>query len=328
MLLTVTEHIQMIVSHIEDSLGAIINPISWKDVQKLPLFLQELYQFYTFEIGRNSYLLCICTVDENNTAGEIVKHFRLLSKYWEHSIIYSAQTVSSLERSRLVKARIPFIIPKKQLYLPFIGIDFKEIFPAPKKNVDRLSPMAQVLILGKLYNATWIDESPSQISDILNITKMSIGRAFTEIVNHGFAEINQKGRVKRLHFLEKGQILWEKVSPLLKSPVSSKIKAAFKPEGLEAYQAGLSGLSHYSMLQNPGHQTIAIWNRLTIPDDKRLSKEEITDEYLTIEKWSYNPGIFAKQGVADPLSMYLSLRDSTDERVEMALDELMEAIKW
>ncbi|GEM_PF-3944963 len=42
---------------------------------------------------------------------------------------------------------------------------------------------------------------------------------------------------------------------------------------------------------------------------------------MEIEIWKYDPELFAREGVVDPLSLYMSLKDTKDERVEMALEQ-------
>lgn len=42
---------------------------------------------------------------------------------------------------------------------------------------------------------------------------------------------------------------------------------------------------------------------------------------MEIEMWKYDPELFAWEGVVDPLSLYLSLKNTKDERVEMALEQ-------
>jgi DNA-binding MarR family transcriptional regulator len=49
---------------------------------------------------------------------------------------------------------------------------------------------------------------------------------------------------------------------------------------------------------------------------------------LHVEVWSYPPTLFARDGLVDPLSLYLSLRDTEDERVESALDQMMGDVSW
>ena len=46
------------------------------------------------------------------------------------------------------------------------------------------------------------------------------------------------------------------------------------------------------------------------------------------EIWSYDPKRLAKPPTVDPLSLFLSLRDSVDERIHLQLETLMEEVKW
>jgi hypothetical protein len=47
-----------------------------------------------------------------------------------------------------------------------------------------------------------------------------------------------------------------------------------------------------------------------------------------IEVWSYNPHLLGDDRMVDPLSLYLSLRNSSDERVQQQLEQLIGEIKW
>jgi len=60
--------------------------------------------------------------------------------------------VSSFERKRLINHRVSFIVPGKQLYLPFLAVDLRESFrtvDADTKN--KLGATAQQLFLMHLY---------------------------------------------------------------------------------------------------------------------------------------------------------------------------------
>ena len=49
---------------------------------------------------------------------------------------------------------------------------------------------------------------------------------------------------------------------------------------------------------------------------------------VEVEVWNQDPGILGSNGSVDPLSLYLSLRKTDDERIQIALDELMRKIQW
>jgi hypothetical protein len=51
-------------------------------------------------------------------------------------------------------------------------------------------------------------------------------------------------------------------------------------------------------------------------------------ESQEVEVWSYNPELLSGGQIVDRLSLYLSLKDNEDERVEAALEHMMEAVSW
>jgi hypothetical protein len=47
-----------------------------------------------------------------------------------------------------------------------------------------------------------------------------------------------------------------------------------------------------------------------------------------VEVWSYEPDLLSDGPAVDRFSLYLSLRDDTDERVQSALAEMMRGVTW
>lgn len=89
------------------------------------------------------------------------------------------------------------------------------------------------------------------------------------------------------------------------------------------------------MLAQPRTQTYAV-NRGTAKaleagdvviarDAPSLADEEGS---WTIEVWSYDPAPLSVDGVVDPLSLSLSLRDDPDERVQGALRRMVDGLPW
>ena len=77
------------------------------------------------------------------------------------------------------------------------------------------------------------------------------------------------------------------------------------------------------MLNAPRLITYAIWN-------KCFDKEKLTNELIDFEKqvrlelWAYDPKLFSDEDTADCLSVALSFEDNHDERLDEAVEELIE----
>ena len=52
------------------------------------------------------------------------------------------------------------------------------------------------------------------------------------------------------------------------------------------------------------------------------------DDRVEVQTWTYDPNILAESGVIDRLSLYLSVRGNSDERVAQAAEELLETFEW
>jgi hypothetical protein len=95
--------------------------------------------------------------------------------------------------------------------------------------------------------------------------------------------------------------------------------------------AGLTGLAVYTNLAEPNIPVIAVassaWPDLRnrFPTAVAVSSESPVVE---IEVWTYPPKAVSDGATVDRLSLYLSLSGTADERVQAALDELLDGMKW
>ena len=85
------------------------------------------------------------------------------------------------------------------------------------------------------------------------------------------------------------------------------------------------------MLAPPKIETRAVlsgsWKR--IAETLALRPATGLDENrIEVQTWTYDPQRLARDGVVDRLSLYLSARESPDERVAQAAGELLETIAW
>ena len=46
------------------------------------------------------------------------------------------------------------------------------------------------------------------------------------------------------------------------------------------------------------------------------------------EIWSYSPSLFGIKGIVERFSLFLSMRGDNDERIQSALEGMMEQVEW
>jgi DNA-binding MarR family transcriptional regulator len=307
----------------------------WADASRLPFYLQDLYTFNRAEVLGKPCLLMMCRAANGETPAVVHKHWKVVSSRYSGDVIYVVEGVSSFNRKRLIEQRVPFLVPGNQLYLPMLGIDLREYFKQSKKSEKQwLSAAAQVLVLRELLGSDTSALPAKELAFLLGYSAMTLTRAIKELVDRGLAMAEMVGREKHLAFSDHGHELWAKAKHYMHSPIKKCIWVAEHNyhqlvEGVKAKKAGESALAEYSMMADPKNRVIAI-NTSEWPGIKTLMKIDERDERdvdcIQIELWRYNPGGITTDESVDPLSLWLSLEYTKDERIEMARDELIENI--
>ncbi len=332
--------IDKLVKYVHDTLGITVSVRKWEQDAFLPYFLQDNYDYHLARINGLEVLLMIEVGDEGHSPGTVHKHMEQVGKTWGGKIVYVREQISSFERKRLIEAGIPFIIPGNQLFMPMLALDLREYFRRPKqKNIHRFSPATQALALYWIYNSpVSVLESrktPTEMAGILGYSKMTLSRAFKEI-DAALAEINPVEAPGNLQYYDlPGYEFWQQLQPYLHSPVKRRcyLLRLDLEENL-GLRAGLTALAAYSMLAEPSQEVYALgqseWKVLQ-HNRQNLILDRPDAEALVVEIWGYQPSVFSaygKDGAVDPLSLYLSLKGSSDERIEKALEELLQGIQW
>lgn len=327
-----------LIKYLHEILNVNVSLDQWQDGSRLPLFLQDDYVYFRARVYGLELLLMVDPNHEERPPSIVGAHLEQVRSQWGGEVVYVRERISSYIRKRLIEAGIQFIVPGNQLYLPVLAVDLREYFHGRRKRIHRLSPAAQALALYWVYNGSgpgreWT--TPTEMAHILDYTKMTMSRAFKEVegvLNEAFKA--EKADAAKRDYLQ-GRELWERLQPFLRNPVGSRHyfpKTNFDQSiGL---RSGLTALAVYSMLAEPIHETYAIsrndWNILK-PKDEIPVLEHIESHVVEVEIWSYPPKLFVQyglRGTVDPLSLYLSMKESSDERVEIALEELLGGVRW
>jgi len=319
--------IEKIAAYILQTLGmkVVLAPY---DAGALPYFLQSNYSFLTATIGEQKFLLMCDQQKIPLTPLAIRKHCELVREHWHNPVAYAAAAMASYHRIRLIRQQVPFIIPGRQLYLPFMGMAFSETGKKADKEFSELSLPAQLLILGVLNKRIGEPLTLERVCSFLGYSRMSIIRAFDELEYFALArrEIQCDGKGKQLIFTVTGQTLWQQALPLLKTPLRRVVGIEALPSDLSACLAGINALAQKTMLAEQSQAEYAITQK-SFNGLKNIERIPKASAPVLLQIWTYPPSLFSNNTV-DPLSLYLSLKSDPDERVQMALDELLKGIPW
>ena len=319
--------------YLNDSLGV---PTSgdhaWSGRRTLPYYLRDHFELRELAILGTPVLLAVNRHPGGLSPADIRTWLGKIHSLAGKPAIYVTESMASYERKRLIEQKVPFIVPGNQLYLPDLGLDLREYFrqrrAAPQ---SALSPSAQALLIKALLRPHWEEVwHPSEAAGDLGYTAMTISRAVAELVAAELAEVRKAGRSRHLVMNRSARETWELALPLLRSPVQRIVwTEAPIPISAGFRVAGLSALAKLSMLNEPRNAVVAVgrsaWQALR-PLPQPLP--EATAEARQIQLWNYSPALQPATDTVDPLSLILSLQDSTDDRVLTALDEAKEQLPW
>jgi DNA-binding MarR family transcriptional regulator len=322
---------QRIGPYLRETLGAEVLPLPWAEASRLAPFLAERYRFFQASILDHPVLFMTDLSPSEESPANIRKHISQVHAKSDWPIIYVRDRVTAYNRKRLIEQRVPFVVPGNQMYLPDLGIDLREHFRKQVVTQPQFRPATQALVIHALLRDREGPLAATELAPELGYSSMTLSRAFDEIEAAELGESRPAGRERFLHFAAPRRELWKRAQPFLKDPVKARhFIQSPSIEGLGP-SAGLSALARYSMLDDPKNQVVAMsrehWTSLrqrgavTVLPMREPSAFEI-------ETWSYAPRMYRQQGVVDPLSLYLSLRQSPEERVEQALGHMMESLPW
>ncbi len=318
--------------YLDRTLNVKVETHPWKEKKQLPFFLTDAYDFFEFPLFDNKCLIMFAKNEFEATPAVIHKHWEQVKNKWKGPCFYVQATISSHNRLRLITHQVPFVIPDKQIYLPDLGIDLRERFEKQLILPKYFSPATQALLIYVLLHNVGNGYTPSELAKKLRYTRMTMTRAFNELEAAEIGEVVSKGKERWWFFRGNKRKLWEQTNSMLRSPIRSRESMKYYPGAkcLKMLKSGISALAETTMINPP---TIPIY-AMGVEEykdtnmSKRLHFSPVDEADLELEIWNYNPKLLSQQGTVDPFSLYLSLRGTVDERVEIALEEMLEKIEW
>jgi len=308
----------------------------------LPMFINEFYRLAEIKVFNSVFILAERHNSGDLSIAQTEKHFKIIKEILNAKVVLLAKTLTSYTRKRLIEKGINFIVLGKQLYLPSILIDLNETGINRREMVkkEKLIPSAQLIILYRIFHRDKyqnIEElSFKQLAQILHYTPMVITNAVNNLKYHEICT-NVGGKEKFIRFNLEIPYMWNDIlkRDLFVDPVLKKIYTDEVPKDVKMIRSNISALSDYSDM-NPGNQNyFAIEKNLfyNIQNGNKPMSVNEQEGTICLELWKYDPVVIMNQlpegnAVVDPLSLYLSLKKSSDERIQDALERIIEKYIW
>lgn len=293
----------------------------WEKKSSLPLYISGSYEFSS---ARLNGIRCIILspTQELVTLPALKKQIKKIQEIDNVPVILKLSSISFYRKKNMIENRIPFIT-SKQVYLPFMGtflVEEEEI----QKEIKKFMFSTQQLVLLYFYGGMeklYLSEA----TKILPFTAMTLSRAAKQLEATGLFRISKDGVNKVIASVYKRPELFEKLKCYLQSPVCKTGYIEVKDVTKDMAVAGESVLSEETMLNAPRIKTYAVYKKIF---DRKVLMNELIDpqKQVRLELWEYEPRQFSNNNTADILSVCLSLTKSNDERIEEAVEELLEKV--
>ncbi len=325
-------------TYLHQTLGEeLVQEGAWKKEAQLPRYLAQTYDMSKARLAGVEVLL-IANKDRVLGLPALLKQRALIQKEAGVPVIWVGDSLQAYARKEMVARRMPFIIPFKQAYLPPLGIEFQERALAKRADTkEKLHVATQVFLINTLLGNLPDGLNPKEIAMLLGYSLMTMTRIKSELIDHGWLDPDAQRRGQLWRLTIEGKEIWRAIKPYLQSPVRKRLWIRNPNPYIESLPlAGLSALAEQTMLGGPPNIVRAIgeldWRKLERELDADQIVPEAIDGSLELEVWRHAPQRIkapntkerdGNNSIVDPYSLFLSLEGIDDDRVQVALKELL-----
>ena len=307
-----------LIKYIKSSIGTniSISKISERDTVSSPMYISQLYNLYDAIIADVPVLLAELVQNATFAPKQFVVHEQILHSLRNRVVVFVFHQLASYNRSRLAEKGINYILIGNRIHIPALWM-IQEKERKDHRIAQEITPSAQAVLLYAIYEKA-IRFGYRELAARLSMPYATVCKAIETLTHLQLCNV-VGSREKQVCFNDDKPSLLRQALPLLKSPVRHVLYMDQQPP--TAIFAGITALAEYTMLNPDEQQCLAI----SYDAFKQLNDYSTVDKYMSyrIEVWTYNPQLFAKDGLADKISVYLSLQENTDERVQYELKQML-----
>lgn len=290
------------------------------DISKnLWLGLLAGFDIYQFAMTGHQLLLLVAKESVNYSPVQRRNIAHRIEQAVHLPAVFYFDNLPTYERDRLVDKGVYFVVRDKFAFVPSLLANRRlSSIEIP----SQLLPSTQYLLLIHLQSCSLNGMTLNEIAEITPYKYATLAKSAQQLSGLGLAEFKaDNSRNKRLIFIPHKRELWKKSQPYLSNPIK---QSGYTDEPLNrGLIGGIEALSHYSMLVGENFPTRVF----TVVENKKL-KNSLSqfEDIQRVEIWKYPP--IATDEYVDKLSLYLTLRDDNDPRVQKELEIMINEMPW
>ncbi len=289
------------------------------EIKGLWLGLVIEFELFRFAMNGQNLLLLLAKGKDDHSPLQRSNIARKIEAITGMPAVFYFDRMTTNERDRLVDRGVYFVVGNQFAFLPTLLSNRRM---SREETTSKFYPSTQYILLFHLQQRNINSMSISEISEITPYHYVTIAKSLRQLKACGLAEITtESNRTKRLHFTLNGRKLWDEAQKYLTNPIK---RSGYTSAPLtEGKIGGIEALAQYSMLSGEEVPT-----RVLTDDELKASGMTLSpyEEAQRVEAWKYPP--VSSGTYVDKLSLYLTLKDDNDPRVEKELETMLNEIKW
>ena len=295
-----------------------IIPVGESEKKKLWPGITTTFNIYTFSYNGMEMLLLKKKEEISYAPLQQRKMAERIESILHLPVVFYFEKLPTYERDRLVAQGVYFIVSNKFAYLPTLYANRR--LGNDIEVGKELLPSAQYILLLHLQAYDLTGKTFKELEKITPYKYATISKAIQQLRAKGLVEKEKIGMSEsRLKFDSDPRNIWEKAQAYLTSPVK---KVVYLPKEIDKGEiGGITALSHYTMLA-PENVPTRVFTKF---ENKMTSTYEDTQP---VEIWKYPPIIINNERYVDRLSLFLSLKDDKEPRVEKELEIMINQMTW
>ena len=295
----------------------------------LPMYLADHYQLVQLKINEGVYLLAKPKEAIKINISALRKQLTQIQKFTNLRPVLVLENLRLSQRNALIQSGIAFIVPEKQLYIPQFAMNLTEVEATAEEYGDQFSVATQVVFSYLLLNQIK-ETNAHQLSETLDYSVAAINRALKELCYRKLLRTVGNGTRKQ-YIIPKGKGLWEAGKQYLFDPVKSRryVTIDFGHHGyLMSNDLALSRLSFLNG-KNVNYYAATAQTFKSIDKQYHLNEYDVFDHnYCVIEIFRYDPKLLSSGNYIDVISLYAQFKNNPDERMQIEIESLVNAILW